>query len=97
VADYLVTKKIERKRLRTAGFGFDRPVATNDTPLGRAKNRRTEFRLVHEDSDSPNGPKGSESPGPSPAPPPEKAPAPAQGQKPAPAPAPAQKPADPKK
>jgi outer membrane protein OmpA-like peptidoglycan-associated protein len=90
VADYLVTKKIERKRLRTAGFGFDRPVATNDTPLGRAKNRRTEFRLVHEDSDAPTGPNGQhQSPGPSPAPPPEKAAAPAPAQKPAPAPAPA--------
>lgn len=51
VANYLVGKGIAKKRLRTAGFGFDRPIATNDTPLGRAKNRRTDFRLVHEDDE----------------------------------------------
>lgn len=48
VEDYLVKAGIDRKRLRSAGFGFDKPVATNDTPLGRAKNRRTEFRLVED-------------------------------------------------
>jgi outer membrane protein OmpA-like peptidoglycan-associated protein len=69
VANYLISKGIAKKRLRTAGFGFDRPVATNDTPLGRAKNRRTEFRLVHEDSDTPGGQAPKEQ-GPSPAPPP---------------------------
>lgn len=71
VSNYLVGRGIAKKRLRTAGFGFDRPVATNDTPLGRAKNRRTEFRLVHEDSDVPGKEKGAkpENQGPSPAPP----------------------------
>lgn len=72
VANYLVSKGIAKKRLRTAGFGFDKPVATNDTPLGRAKNRRTEFRLVHEDSDTPGGEKKDKpaDQGPSPQPPP---------------------------
>lgn len=51
VENYLVSKGIDRKRLRSAGFGFDRPVATNDTPLGRAKNRRTDFRLLDEDGE----------------------------------------------
>jgi OmpA-OmpF porin, OOP family len=46
VVDYLVNKGIARKRLKSAGYGFDRPVADNSTPLGRAKNRRTEFKLV---------------------------------------------------
>ncbi|WP_338867967.1 OmpA family protein [Myxococcus stipitatus] len=46
VLDYLVSKGIERKRLSSAGFGFDRPIATNDTALGRAKNRRVDFKLV---------------------------------------------------
>ncbi|AGC43699.1 OmpA family protein [Myxococcus stipitatus DSM 14675] len=46
VLDYLVSKSIERKRLSSAGFGFDRPIATNDTALGRAKNRRVDFKLV---------------------------------------------------
>jgi hypothetical protein len=46
VLDYLVKKGIDPKRLLSRGFGFDRPVASNDTALGRAKNRRVEFRLV---------------------------------------------------
>ncbi len=50
VVDYLVKKGIAKKRLKWAGYGFDRPVADNSTPLGRAKNRRTEFKLVSEDS-----------------------------------------------
>ncbi len=48
VEDYLVQKGIDRGRLRSDGFGFDRPIAPNDTVLNRAKNRRTEFRLVDE-------------------------------------------------
>lgn len=52
VVDYLVAKGIAKKRLKSAGFGFDRPVADNETPLGRAKNRRTEFKLVEEDGDA---------------------------------------------
>lgn len=48
VVKYLVGKGISAKRLRSEGYGFDKPIATNDTPLGRAKNRRTEFKLVEE-------------------------------------------------
>lgn len=48
VETYLIGKGIAAKRLRSEGFGFDRPIATNDTPLGRAKNRRTEFKLLEE-------------------------------------------------
>lgn len=50
VVDYLVKKGIEKKRLRSAGFGFDQPIADNNSPLGRAKNRRTEFRVVSEEA-----------------------------------------------
>lgn len=46
VLDYLVSKGIDRKRLSSAGFGFDKPITTNDTALGRAKNRRVDFRLI---------------------------------------------------
>jgi outer membrane protein OmpA-like peptidoglycan-associated protein len=46
VLDYLAGKGIDRKRMTSAGFGFDKPIATNDTALGRAKNRRVDFRLV---------------------------------------------------
>jgi outer membrane protein OmpA-like peptidoglycan-associated protein len=46
VMDYLISKGIERKRLSAKGFGFAQPIATNDTALGRAKNRRVDFRLI---------------------------------------------------
>jgi len=50
VEDYLVNKGVDRKRLRSQGFSFDRPIGSNDTPLGRAKNRRTDFRLIEADA-----------------------------------------------
>jgi outer membrane protein OmpA-like peptidoglycan-associated protein len=34
---------IEASRLSTVGYGFSRPVASNDTPQGRARNRRVEL------------------------------------------------------
>lgn len=46
VVEYLVKKGIAQQRLQSRGFGFDRPVASNATALGRAKNRRVEFRLL---------------------------------------------------
>ncbi len=46
VVRYLIEKGIERGRLVAAGFGFERPVASNGTALGRAKNRRVEFRMI---------------------------------------------------
>ncbi|RKH07972.1 OmpA family protein [Corallococcus sp. CA047B] len=55
VLDYLAGKKIDRKRLTSQGFGFDRPIDTNDTALGRAKNRRVDFKLVKSEIES--GPK----------------------------------------
>jgi outer membrane protein OmpA-like peptidoglycan-associated protein len=46
VVKYLVAKGIDPARLQAIGFGESRPIATNDTPEGRAKNRRTEFHIV---------------------------------------------------
>jgi len=44
IAQYLTDKhKIDQDRMRAAGVGFLAPVATNDTPGGRAKNRRVEL------------------------------------------------------
>jgi outer membrane protein OmpA-like peptidoglycan-associated protein/Tfp pilus assembly protein PilF len=45
VHDYLLSGSIAPERLRYKGFGEGAPVATNDTPEGRRKNRRTEFVL----------------------------------------------------
>jgi OOP family OmpA-OmpF porin len=56
VLDYLVDKGIDRKRLSSKGFGFDRPIAPNTTPLGRAKNRRVEFRLIKAEVETPPHP-----------------------------------------
>ena len=46
VKEYLVLGGIDGSRLETRGAGETEPIATNDTPEGRAKNRRTEFRLL---------------------------------------------------
>jgi outer membrane protein OmpA-like peptidoglycan-associated protein len=46
VVHYLVGREIARERLEAKGFGEDRPIAPNDTTLGKAKNRRVEFTIV---------------------------------------------------
>lgn len=43
VFDYLLQHGIAAQRLRFKGFGETRPVDSNDTAEGRARNRRTEF------------------------------------------------------
>lgn len=45
VADYLVSKGVDRSRITTKGAGPDQPVADNGTEEGRAQNRRIEFKL----------------------------------------------------
>lgn len=42
VRDYLVANGVHASRITTRGFGETRPVASNDTPEGRAQNRRVE-------------------------------------------------------
>ena len=41
VYDYLILRGISADRLTYRGYGETRPIATNDTPEGRAQNRRT--------------------------------------------------------
>jgi outer membrane protein OmpA-like peptidoglycan-associated protein len=43
VRDYLVKQGIAPERIRAMGFGAAHPVAGNDTPEGRAQNRRVEL------------------------------------------------------
>jgi outer membrane protein OmpA-like peptidoglycan-associated protein len=86
VVVYLSTHGIAKERLTSEGYGFDRPVASNATAFGRAKNRRVEFVILAEAGQEPAA----------------KSPAPAEGAKPAePAPAttpiPDKKPAEPAK
>jgi len=40
VKDVLVKSDIDANRLTTVGYGLTKPVASNDTEEGRAKNRR---------------------------------------------------------
>jgi OOP family OmpA-OmpF porin len=44
VLDYLVQKGVSKDRLTAAGYDFSRPAASNDTPEGRALNRRVELK-----------------------------------------------------
>jgi outer membrane protein OmpA-like peptidoglycan-associated protein len=54
IVSYLIKKGISRKRLVAVGFGESQPVAPNqkpdgsDNPEGRAKNRRTDMKVVGE-------------------------------------------------
>ncbi len=43
VYQFLVENGIVAERLRFKGFGESQPIASNDTPEGRQRNRRTEF------------------------------------------------------
>jgi outer membrane protein OmpA-like peptidoglycan-associated protein len=46
VVDYLVAHGVAQSRITSTGFGGAKPVASNATEEGRAKNRRIEFRVV---------------------------------------------------
>ncbi len=46
VKDYLVSKGIDAKRLKSEGFGGTKPIQDNATPEGRTANRRIDFIVV---------------------------------------------------
>lgn len=46
VKNYMITKGIDALRLNTLYFGETLPVAPNDTPEGRQKNRRVEMKII---------------------------------------------------
>jgi OmpA-OmpF porin, OOP family len=45
VKEYFASKGIDAQLITASGVGPDRPVASNGTGEGRARNRRIEFRL----------------------------------------------------
>ena len=45
VGNYLIAQGIDARRVATQGFGKTKPIASNDTPEGRARNRRVELQL----------------------------------------------------
>ena len=46
VTSYLSRQGVEPSRMQAVGYGFSRPIATNDTPAGRAQNRRVEILIL---------------------------------------------------
>jgi OOP family OmpA-OmpF porin len=46
VMEYLIKKGIPRERLTAAGYGLERPIASNLTQEGRAQNRRVELKPI---------------------------------------------------
>ena len=45
VANYLSSQGVDSRRFAVTGFGETRPIADNNTPAGRAQNRRVEIQL----------------------------------------------------
>ncbi|MES1214592.1 MAG: OmpA family protein [Bacteroidota bacterium] len=48
VVNYLISKGITSQRLSFKGFGETKPIADNKTEEGKAKNRRTELRIIEQ-------------------------------------------------
>lgn len=46
VSGYLISKNIDLQRLKTVGYGEEKPIYENETADGRAKNRRVEFAIT---------------------------------------------------
>jgi outer membrane protein OmpA-like peptidoglycan-associated protein len=44
----LARRSVENPRMNTAGFAFDKPVAPNDSEVGRKENRRVELIILGE-------------------------------------------------
>ncbi|MDH5474656.1 MAG: OmpA family protein [Cyclobacteriaceae bacterium] len=48
VTSYILSKGISAQRVQYKGYGEEKPIATNLTPEGRAKNRRVEFLVLEQ-------------------------------------------------
>lgn len=52
VARAIAAKGVDPARINYKGLAYDRPVASNDTDEGRARNRRTEIVIIGESVDT---------------------------------------------
>lgn len=59
VAEYLKTNGSEEISVEAAGYGFEKPIASNKTKNGRAQNRRVDVIITPESVASAQSPKGS--------------------------------------
>lgn len=46
VREYLINQGVAPDRMEAIGFGLTRPIASNETAVGREQNRRVEFRII---------------------------------------------------
>jgi len=53
VALYLGSRGVAAERMQTAGMGPTQPIASNDTPEGRAQNRRVEIKIISNQPEAP--------------------------------------------
>ena len=49
VMNYLVKQGVPQERISAKGYGMERPIESNKTKAGRAKNRRVEFDITFEE------------------------------------------------
>jgi outer membrane protein OmpA-like peptidoglycan-associated protein len=47
VYDYLLQKGVDKNRLLPKGYGSEKPIATNESEIGRQQNRRIEFKIIN--------------------------------------------------
>jgi len=57
VMNWIAAHGIAQDRLEAHGYGPDRPIDTNDTPAGRTKNRRVEFKIMQQSDTNQTAPK----------------------------------------
>ena len=62
VRQYLMAHGIEGDRLVAVGYGESRPIATNETAEGRARNRRVEFTILEQEGVSDDAPEAAPTP-----------------------------------